>query len=429
MSTQSAKWSFPGKVLIVDDQFNEEIKQTILSLANKGISVQYWDSKDGSFSNFTNIRVLILDLDLSGGVQQRGDKFFYTLPAQVLNKIHGPYMVIILSRDFIPEDITNLKSTYEEQYQKPIEGFVEGIEGLPKGSEVEKLHEIIKNLLQNSVVLKLILIWEKILDIAKDLGLSKFLKENFENEINAFIKSIGKDVGKDSLSREFITNMIRFISRYVHRGKEYQELMSILQSIYDNTITPPIANRLLQHRSMYFRPDPTEQIWTGDIFKIENSTNEKFWDYQIVLSPECNISQQNFDTFLICKGFPLTYTSLSEKEHPLYKISQNYSLPERGTISEEQYAAKIQKSFKSLPKRLHLLWNFSEKDDKYFGLCFDFQRVGSIAKEEYNKLKKYRICRLDFPFIHELVQKFANYNSRIGIPIVNEPHIDDADVQ
>lgn len=423
----SLQVSVPGKILIVDDQLTPEIEKTIVELATKGFSVQYWNSKDGTPSSIYNVRTLILDLDLSAGTIPRGDKSFYYLAAEVLNKIKGPYVVLIFSRDFIQEDVDNLKAVYEELYEHPIEGFVEGISGLAKDAGFETILEKLNEISSASKVLQLILLWEKILDNAKDYGLSKFLKEKFENEIDAFVKSIGRDVGTDSLPREFIANMMRFVSRYMHGGSEYESLSKLLLELYTSSTTPTVSDRLLQHRSMYFTPVEKEQVWTGDIFKLEEITVEDpngFWKYYIVLTPECNIAHANFDSFLVCRGFALDQTSLSDTvNHPIYKMFKVFQLPNREGISAEKYEEKVTISFKNKPERLCPLWNFSEKDEEYFGICFDLMKVTTIPKKEFNeKFKNSRVCRLDFPFINELMQKFANYNSRIGTPVVNTPH-------
>jgi len=213
---------FPGKVLIVDDKFSQEIKDLISALTENGYTVQYWNSKGGFHENISAVRILILDLNLDGGTIGRGTAAFYASAADVLNKIKGPYIVIIYAIDFVPEDIDHLKEFYKNTFG-PFEGFIEGINGLSKGGNLDELFKLINNTLNNKEIFKLILTWERILEKAKDTGLSKFVKEKFAQEMYSFVRSIGEDVGEDSLPREFISSMMRFLSRYVHRGLEYDD--------------------------------------------------------------------------------------------------------------------------------------------------------------------------------------------------------------
>lgn len=416
---------FPGKVLIVDDNFSTEIEKLIIELSKKGFTTQYWDSKGDFYKNISAVRILILDLDLAGASIPRGNPAFYAAPAEILKNIDGPYIVIIYAIDFIDEDIKNLKEFYESVYG-PFEGYIAGIKGLSKGEDIDKIFKLIDQALKNKDIFKLILTWEKILEKAKDDGLSKFVKEKFAKEMTFFVKTLGNDVGINSLPREFIASMMRFLSRYMHRGQEYEELTKILNSISKGP-SVSISEPLLQHRNMFFTPSEKEKVWTGDIFRIENlgSVNDekKYWKYKIILTPVCNIAQDNSETYFVCDGFPLDYTSLIDQDnHPLLKRN-NITLPPYGG-NDEEYAKKLENKFKKKFKnRFHFLWNFSEVDDKYFGLCFDFQKAKSISTKYFVGKKTTRICRLDSPFIDEMLQKFGNYSSRIGTPEVNKPHV------
>lgn len=417
-----------GKVLIVDDIFSQDIKELIHKLVETGFTVEYWNADGDQDSFISNVRILILDLDLSGGVVPKGDDAFYAMAVDVLHKIHGPYIVVFYAREFEQDDIDKIVEMYEKEYGQPIEGFVESITGHTKNIEAEKLIQLISETIKNKEIFQLILLWEKILDKAKDLGLSKFIRKKFENEINAFVKDLANEVGEQSLPREFISNMLRFVSRYSLSGIEFKMLSKLLEKI-KNKSSESVSNQLLQNRNMYFRPDEKEQVWTGDIFK-EKVTNvtENYFVYNLILTPECYIAQDKTNSFLVCKGFPLNFTSLSDKEnHPIYKITKDFKLPKQGEMSTDEYQIKLKKCLNVLNRsydRLFPLWNFSEEDDKYLGICFDFQNLNSISKTDFNKLDQKRISRLDFPYITELMQKYAGYSTRVGVPDMNLPHID-----
>jgi len=419
------KHEYLGKVLIVDDKFDEEIKKLINNLAEKGVNTQYWNSKGEFHSSISNVRVLILDLELTGGVVRRGDKFFFSPAAQVLGQIKGPYIVILYARDFVNSDIEGIKESYELINGTPFEGYIEGIAGLAKGKGEDELTKLIFQIIDQKEIYKLIISWEKLLDKSKDLGLRKFVREKFENEVREFVKSIGKDVDNESLPREFVSNMMRFVMRYMHRGDEYKTLEGLLNKIYSDGSSTTISDLLLHNRNMYFTPDKSEKNWTGDIFRIKDSKD--FYEYGIILTPECDIAQKKVENYLVCKGFALDFERLKKEKHPIYSIIKGFEIPERGDMKKEQHEEKIKKQLNRLDSdyhRYYTLWNFSETEGKYFGLCFDFQNIQSVNKEEFiTKFGDARISRLDFPYVTELMQKFANFSTRLGVPAINHPHI------
>jgi len=401
---------YVGKILIVDDNFDEKIKDIIEEFAQKGLSVQYWNSKGKK--SFTNVRVLILDLDLSNGTIRRGDQFYHTMAAKVLEQIPGPYVVIIYAQDFVNEDIKHLKNAYERITKVPFDKQIEGITGISKGKGVKNVTQMLQTVIDKNDVFKLILTWEKILDNAKDTGLQKFVREKFQNEVINFVKSMNEDVKEEGLSREFISNMLRFLSRYMHRGKDYQILEELLKKIASSSNTK-ISDQLLQNRSMYFTPDLSEKIWTGDI--IENKDVKDFWKYSIVLTPECDVAQDKVENFLVCKGFLIDRDKLKDPLHPIYKIDDKFKLPEmKQGMTPDQFDKRVldylSTSLKKQNDRLYPIWNCTVDFKEYFGICFNFQHVNSILFKDFNKKNmKKRISRLDNPYITELIRQFSNY--------------------
>ena len=58
--------SCTGRILFVDDKYDDDIQKAPIKLVEKGIPVQYWDAKGDPPDIMCNIRVVILDLDLVG---------------------------------------------------------------------------------------------------------------------------------------------------------------------------------------------------------------------------------------------------------------------------------------------------------------------------------------------------------------------------
>ena len=126
----------------------------------------------------------------------------------MLKQIQGPFVLIILSTDYDKGDIRRLKDAYKEFYDDPLIIFGDEV-GINKNIEPNELYDKIRTKFENDDVLKLILSWEILLDVAKDNILHTISNKTAENEIIAFVKSIVKDVGDESLIKEFVLNMMR----------------------------------------------------------------------------------------------------------------------------------------------------------------------------------------------------------------------------
>ena len=404
---------FPGKILIVDDKF-DDVKELMLKLLNDNIPVQYWDSQSELKYALTNVRILILDLKLT---EDQGEKYsdnYFVPAAQVLNKIQGPFVLIILSTDYDKGDIRRLKDAYKEFYDDPLIIFGDEV-GINKNIEPNELYDKIRTKFENDDVLKLILSWEILLDVAKDNILHTISNKTAENEIIAFVKSIVKDVGDESLIKEFVLNMMRFLSRYMNSGNEYENLSSILKKINEKPDPENTYYPLLSDMRKYYIPNKNEKSWTGDIIKMKSdhasqiNDDEKFWEYGIVLNPTCDFSQNKVDNILICEGFAID-ESISKTNHPIHNIIKN---PLKNNINDE-YIHEILKCTKFKNLRRHILTNFGMGKTNLY-LCFDFQRINSIKKSTLNQ-QYTRLNRLDSPYIEKMQQDYGNYSTRLGVP-------------
>lgn len=426
MKTDHNLWSFPGRVLVIDDNFND-VEKFVLELAKKGISVEYWDGKSVRQSPLLNIRVIILDLDLTGGIISRGEPSYYSLAAQALHEVKGPYLLIIYSADFVDDDIAGLKAIYEEQFASKISGFVISKGGATKETSFEELYQMIETATENKKIFKLILTWEKLLDSAKDEGLGKFASEQVENEFHAFVQSVANDVvSLESLPREFISNMMRMLTRYMNKGSNFQELSKILEDLVSSG-QPTTSDPILLNLRMYFVPDKSEKPWTGDIYRIEVGNpydGKNFWQYGIVLTPVCDLVQNKAERLLLCMGIPISFESLKDSQHPFYKLNKSFKWqygkdgkPDENK-QEINFNKAVKDAMKNLPLRIYPLWHFKDGSN-YFGLCFDFQNVCSIELNEINS--ENRICRLDSPIVEDMLQRYGSYAFRIGAPDSNSP--------
>lgn len=97
-----------GKILVVDNEYDSKIEKAVNALVQDGLPVQYWNGKDDLPETIRNVRVVVLDLDLAGAGFRSPGLTHYGLAVQALNKIPGPYLVIIMAQDFIKDDPENL---------------------------------------------------------------------------------------------------------------------------------------------------------------------------------------------------------------------------------------------------------------------------------------------------------------------------------
>ncbi len=421
-------WKLPGKILVVDDKF-DTVKGFILDLTNRGLSVQFWDSKS-ALPNINNIRIVVLDLDLVGDPAiTRADSNYFLQAAIVLEKIPGPYIVIILSEDYIETDPANLIAKYEEQFEQPIRGIVTGNPNLEKGFDFNKLFELIDREVGEHIVFKMNLLLESVIDEAKDSALGSFAGKKYHEQMISFIKTIKEDVGEESITREFTASMLRIVSRYIQKGTSFEKLAGILKQILtmeQQSSEDPLIPQLM----MSYKPNPKEKFWTGDIFPKHDPLNlvglSSHTTFEIILTPACDFAQEKAHTILLCEGFTIdTYESILSVTHPFRKIVKKIDLAKKydqmGQNEKNTYLQMLLKeTLKKIP-RLYVLWNFNDATKNHVALCIDFQHTRTVSLEEFKKMNEPRILRIDSPFIEDMQQRYGSYSTRLGVPGSNSP--------
>lgn len=449
-----------GKVLVVDDKF-EEVKEFISELLAKGLSVQYWNPINPK-PIMTNVRIVVLDLVLSEEKEQTpsSDPSYYLDAARILAEIEGPFLVVILATGATETTSANaVKEAYSMYVEPngvgPLRGYIATSAVDKMKADFKQLYSIITENVHSNHTLKLILDWEALLDSAKDLSLQEFTREQFDREIKGLISIIENDVGKaEAVPREFVANMIRLESRFMHSGREFERLAYDLRFLLSQSVKEKedagdrrrkdmlsgikqkaseasvLPDDLLPHLQMYYFPHKKERPWTGDIIKLSNLG--KYWDYGIVLTAACDLAKAKADRLLVCSGFSVKFNELKDPNHPIYRIGSEKLLDAGILLSKEQDEATIEKIAKyaykrycdkeiEFPLRYAKLWKFNEKPKgETFGLCFDFQFTIGIPVAEIDSTYQ-RLARLDSPFIDELLSKYASYCTRIGVPAMNSP--------
>ena len=87
-----------GKILFIDNAFEDAIQKAVTVLIEKGMAVQFWDGKGEFPRTISNVRVVIIDLDLANTKQAKTQTLsFYYPMIEALNKVPGPVVVIIMA--------------------------------------------------------------------------------------------------------------------------------------------------------------------------------------------------------------------------------------------------------------------------------------------------------------------------------------------
>ena len=410
-----------GKILLVDDKYDDAVMEAVKTLVKHGMPVQYWDSKGDLPDEINNVRVVILDLDLANfGIRGPG---FYSQAAEALHRIPGPFIVILMALDFNEDDPAELNTYYKETYGVPMCGFI-AEKGLTKKEELEDptllTGLIVSSILQNDI-LNLLMSWEGAVEKAKDAALSEFLEKELEMTIMALIKSLCRDLGEEAAAREMTNLMMHLVSRKVGKGLTFQNVVNLISKLNKAFLEkingyPTESDLSLYNKLMFYEPVPEEGVCTGDIY----TTEKEFFQYGIVLTPRCDIIQGKTTRVLICYAFPLKEELFKELEYPLHKIDPSVVKRHKNGLSLDRIVEYMKDRYfqgnSRLPANLHILWNFRHEKE-IFGICFDFNNVQSVEISEFEKCK--RRCRLGSPYIEDMLEKYGSLVSRIGTMEIN----------
>jgi hypothetical protein len=413
-----------GKILLVDDRYDDIVKKAVTTLIEKGMPVQFWDGKGNFPETIRNVRVVILDLDLVGLGMRSGPEFYYSA-AEALSKIPGPFIVVIMAMDFQEDDPSNLVSFYKTHFKSPLCGFI-ALKGLSKDEELEdpsRLESLILSSVGENRILNLVLSWEELVDRAKDKAFSDLVAKEIEGTVLALVKSLCKDFGEESAARELANVMMRLISRRICEHRGFDRLNKIIKELnatgLEQTIEyPSEEDLLLYNRLMFYEPGEEEDIWTGDIYRVEGLA--KYDSYAIVLTPSCDLVHSRATKVLTCLAFPVCEEYFEDPEYPPNRIDPAIKKKRDKGLGAAEITSSLKERYitrkKSLPEHLYLIWNFRDEKET-LGICFNFHDVRSVEKEELKKWK--RICRLDSPFVEEIMEKYGKLVSRIGTLEIN----------
>lgn len=420
--SKTKAWPFPGKVLLVDNRY-EEVDIAISQLLTKGVPVEYWNSQ--AKHEFRNIRIVLLDIALGDGASDLvtgQSKFDKAIAA--LTTVGGCPLVLILSNtESAPKELIDAV----KKSRKKFAGVISP-NSLKKTDldDPDKLISEISKSLAGEPLAKLASTWEAVVDLAKDKAVMSISGDN-SNTLRMLLRILRSEVGQEGLSRQFVDTATRILSRHAHEGGEFDELTQVLDGIVKENVevTEETSNEVL---SLMLYCDPgKEQVWTGDIFYCPKRSIMK---YALVLTPACDFAQKRPSSVLIVFGFSLA-DAIGNRKHVLYrknpKLRQLVWDLENGD-KDAKSAAKgklptLEKKLKEgagFPTHLCPLRHIPQ-DGKFTDACFDLEDVISKPITQIRGEGWTRLARLDSPYIESLLQDFGEHLSRIGVMEVNLP--------
>lgn len=414
------KLSNVEQVLFVDDDY-KTIAEVTSSFLEQGIQVQYWNGSGNLPESVLNARIVVLDLDLTDSDMKAamGDEFYIPV-VNALKKIPGPFIVIIVAREFDKKDPNNLRRMYKREMGAPFCGYIAD-RGLTKEELTpRRLESLISSLLAKNVVLNLVLAWERMFDKAKDVALDEIAANNVDRSIRALVKILYRNFGEsEGAARALVDEMTRLVSRRTCETKHFRILAGLVDEI-NNTLLkkvkiPTREDLLLYSRLIFYTPTKEEAIMTGDIFK----TTEEF-KYGIILTPKCDLMQRKTKKVLICYGFPLKRLYFRNKNYPPHKNDPVIAKLHEEKLPMINIAENVKKRYlenaRGLPNALQVMWHFNPKEGTQ-GICLDFNNVQSVEISRVNKWR--RLARIDSPYIDEILQRYGSLASRIGSLEIN----------
>jgi|GEM_PF-2751907 len=425
--------SVPGRIVVIDN-IEEDVKDIIKSFWDSGESVTFFQSIPDEDKIPPCVRVLILDIALSSE-EFREDEDIPQL-ALILKYIVSKTklcLVALWSRhiDGAGEDfVDKIKKEYVTQTNSDVPSTIFFISFGKTTVTQNGLAEKIRGWINEKPHAGIVFEWERLIEEARDATVSDVVSTG---EIQTLVKSIEKEIGRDSVPRELVLLFNRILQRHVTTEEKIAQLIPSAEKIL---ALLPESERLdalewysnLHYLKTYYKVGEDETVWTGDIFRIDSNDPEK--EYAIVVTPACDFAQKKADKFKVVYG-------LDFKEIPNYDRKGEENIPpivrkfgeKDGDYRDKKTIFKMLFNLsEKLPDKFYILHFLKESIDNsvYFHLLLDFQNVDSFKVELDNNGKVVkpsgwdRICRIDSPWIDDILQKYASLSARIGTPEIPE---------
>lgn len=415
----------PGKILVIENRW-KEVKKIIESFWKTGEGIVYSSSIPDEAPS--NVRLVILDLVLyEGGDQVQPED--YQQAALALKKIESKtqfYLIalwsIYITSDTETEVIKNLKNAYKEQTGKDLPDRILKPFG-KKNFAGRNVVDEIKHWINANPEAGLIFEWEKSIEHGRDQTASEIINTG---GIKTVVKSVEKEVGKTAASRETFTLFNKLLLRHSIISLEESGFRPLIEKVLEGKDIAQ-TNTLewypkIHYLKSYYQVENSEPLWTGDILQTDLTDPQR--KYAIVVTPACDFAQKKLTKIKVVYGIKIKKIEKyrnNDKDVPL--PVQKLGKTKKGKWKKPNEIINAIVKGSTLPDRFYILHFLkSSSDDNYFHLLIDFSNVQSRKVKEKIKLPHswQRICRIDSPYIEDLLQKYASFSARVGTPAIPE---------
>jgi len=415
----------PGNILVVDNEY-KDVETVISAFEKNGLPVIYLASAPEEKKCPVNIRLIILDLDLDGCGSVTDEDILQAV--LVLKRVESRtkfYSVALWSR-YVRENeewIEKIKQKYRDE--TGIESSANFLR--PYGKELDQerlLKEIEKNIDDNphiGTVFEL----ERIVENAMDNAVTDIADAG---GIAVILRSISKEIGKAGTPRQLSDLFNKILMRYSSTEGQVKVLEPMINKVLRKQL-PDNGESILKwyakfhNLQSYFKVDKDEPLWTGDIIKKKNLDDQ----FAVVLNPACDFAQNKVKIIQIAqaKGFKsISHYNLENSQvPPIIKWigKKNGKYRKQSEVVEDIMKGR-------LPKNFYILYFLEPIPpyDSYFHILIDLTNIKSMeAKFDAQGGVKIppgwkRVCRLDTPFVPDLLQRYASFASRVGTPDIPE---------
>lgn len=405
----------PGRILVVDDVY-KDVADIVQRFRDEGYGVIYREGPSDDIGELSNIRLVILDLDLRG----LGPGTDLEWPALVLKRLteggNAFYLVAAWSRHVrngeIPDDrdwLVELKEAYAEQTGRPFPDLF--LRPFRKQPEQAELLERIEQWIIEEPYAGLVFEWERLLNKARDHATSDILDLE-GGSLASLVKVLRREVG-ESANRELVQLFNKVLLRYMTIGDlaEIRELMDHLGK--DSDVDLDWYVRFHQFQAFY-SPGETEPEWTGDIWKTSEEDPEK--QFAILITPACDLAQSKARYLKVAYAVLLEPWSRAKSKFRMGKGKVIAALTRTEVEPETEGRGQV---IPDLPQNIYPL-PFFPIPNTFSWLLVDLSQVEAIRSSDFTGRGWKRICRLDSPYIEDLVHRYAALSERVGVPATPE---------
>jgi hypothetical protein len=400
----------PGTILIVDDK-EGEVKNLVNEFVQRGENAFYSGVPFGH-KHCENVRLLIFDY----WIDENSEPNSLAIISEIINTVFQKskfFLIAIWSARIKTQDKAVYKEkimkAYNDRYGSPIPCILlepVGKEELGYAGLIDKIScEITAH-----PELNLLYEAEKIVDAAK----IKVGAQIYEiGSWSALIMELGREYNTESIERLLLSIYLNMLERNAEASEEFKKCV---REIKEHQTNPPPFNDLdfakVYSAQYYDSVSEKEQIRSGDLL-----FNEKANKYYMVITPECDITNNKHTATTLIEATRIDHAKLSDTAY-LTKLGQDFEIVEDDgvTISFVNVINSILHGKGGLKTNYGRLL-FLKDATKFYHLIFDFHKVTSIKKaRKISDLEEgyARFSRVETPLLNSFIQQYASHCSRFG---------------